>query len=217
MNCGLSAAQGISHVSSGNKLLAFVGDSTFFHSGIQSLHNAVINNADVLLVILDNGWVAMTGHQRSPTTALDVKGNAVQAIDFKNFLKALGVRRVRLVDVFDVARLRSVVAEELKRDGVRVIIARGECALQTRRRERYLPARHEAFYSIAPERCQRCGLCYKEFGCPAIMESCEEVEPYYYIDEATCVRCGACKTVCPNSAILVSRLAPARTGVNEIA
>jgi indolepyruvate ferredoxin oxidoreductase alpha subunit len=211
MNCGLSAAQGISHVSNGKKLLAFVGDSTFFHSGIQSLHNAVLNKADVLLVILDNGWISMTGHQKSPTTLFDIKGNSLEATDLKALLKALGTPRVRLVDVFDVGRLRSVISEELKKDGVRVVIARGECALQSQRRVRYCPEKYSTFYSISRERCQRCGVCYKQFGCPAIVESLEETEPYYYIDESVCARCGACKTVCPNSAIVSSRLFPMKT------
>lgn len=210
MNCGLSAAQGISHMSKEKKLLAFVGDSTFFHSGIQSLHNAVMNKADVLLVILDNQWIAMTGHQRSPTTSRDIQGRTTDAIDLKALVKVLGVDRVRVVDVFDVGRLRGVIVDELKKDGVRVVVARGECALQSQRRGRYLSESADIFYSIIPERCQRCGVCYKNFGCPAIMESCGADVPYYYINESTCVRCGACKTVCPNSAIVMCRLAPAR-------
>lgn len=214
MNCGLSAAQGISHVSNTRTpLVAFVGDSTFFHSGLQSLHNAVVNNADVMLVVLDNRWIAMTGHQRSPTTEHDVKGNPMQAVDLKALLKTLGVPRVRIVDVFDVGRLRSVVFEELKRKGPRVIVARGECALQTHRRERYVPGGASRFYSIVRERCQRCGICYKDFGCPAIVEYSDEAGPYYCINESSCVRCGACKTVCPNSAIVSSRLTPAQAHV----
>ncbi len=209
MNCGLSAAQGISHVSERkNPIVTFVGDSTFFHSGIQSLQNAVANNADALLVILDNRWVAMTGHQRSPTTATDVKGQPLEAIDLKAFLKSLGARRVRVVDVFDVARLRSVISDELKREGLRVVIARGECALQFHRRDRYVEPQFADAYSIVKERCQRCGVCYKEFGCPAIMETDDGEGEYYYIDEEVCVRCGACKTVCPNSAIVHSRVRP---------
>ncbi|UCD56858.1 MAG: 4Fe-4S binding protein [Candidatus Hydrogenedentota bacterium] len=208
MNCGLSAAQGISHVSDGESIVTFVGDSTFFHSGIQSLQNAIANKANALLIILDNRWIAMTGHQRSPTTSSDVKGNPLEAIDLKALLKSLGARRVRTVDVFDVPRLRSVVADELRRSGLSVIIARGECALQMHRRGKYVPPRFDEFYSIVRERCQRCGVCYKEFGCPAIMETADEGGEYYYIAEEACVRCGACKSVCPNSAIVLSRIAP---------
>ncbi len=208
MNCGLSAAQGISHVSKGKPLVTFVGDSTFFHSGIQSLQNAVSSGADALLVVLDNRWIAMTGHQRSPTTSKDVRGQPVDEIDLKALLKSLGARRVRTVDVFDVARLRSVIADELKRDGLRVIIARGECSLQSHRREKYIPPEYGESYSIVRERCQRCGACYKEFGCPAILEAADEEGEYYYIDEELCVRCGACKSVCPNSAIVLSRIRP---------
>lgn len=206
MNCGLSAAQGMAHVSAGKPLIAFVGDSTFFHSGLQALQNAIASDADVLLIILDNRWVAMTGHQMSPTTSLDLKGNSVQAIDLKALLQTLGAQRARLVDVFDVARTRAVIHDELRRKGLRVIVARGECALQFHRRERSVPPRFDDFYSIVRERCQRCGVCYKEFGCPAIMEASDEEGEYYYIDEELCVRCGACRTVCPNSAIAMSRL-----------
>jgi len=213
MNCGLSAAQGISQVSDDDKpIVTFVGDSTFFHSGIQSLQNAVANDADVLLMILDNRWVAMTGHQRSPTTVTDVRGEPVEAIDLKNLLKSLGARRVRMVDVFDVARLRSVVSDELKRTGLRIVIARGECSLQSNRRDRYVPPRFEEAYSIIRERCQRCGACYKDFGCPAIMEAADEADEFYYIDEEVCVRCGACRTVCPNSAIVYTRVTPREKG-----
>jgi indolepyruvate ferredoxin oxidoreductase alpha subunit len=209
MNCGLSAAQGISQVSKASKpIITFVGDSTFFHSGIQSLQNAVANNADAILVILDNRWVAMTGHQVSPTTSTDVRGQPLDAIDLKALLRSLGARRVRMVDVFDVARLRSVVSDELNRSGLRIIIARGECALQSNRRDRYVPPKYDDAFSLVRERCQRCGACYKEFGCPAIIETADEAGEYYYIDEEVCVRCGACKSVCPNSAIVHSRIAP---------
>ncbi len=209
MNCGLSAAQGMSQVRKDEKpIVTFVGDSTFFHSGIQSLQNAIVNNTDAILVILDNRWVAMTGHQVSPTTAIDVRGRPLDAIDLKALLKSLGARRVRTVDVFDVARLRSVISDELKRSGLRIIIARGECALQSNRRDRYVPPKYDDAFHLVRERCQRCGACYKEFGCPAIIEATDEAGDYYYIDEEVCVRCGACKTVCPNSAIAHSQIAP---------
>ncbi|NQU08585.1 MAG: 4Fe-4S binding protein, partial [Candidatus Abyssubacteria bacterium] len=92
-----------------------------------------------------------------------------------------------------------------------IVIARGECSLQSNRRSRYVPPRFDDSYSIIRERCQRCGLCYKDFGCPAIIETGDEEGEFYYIDEETCVRCGACKTVCPNSAIVHSRIRPAGT------
>jgi indolepyruvate ferredoxin oxidoreductase alpha subunit len=211
MNCGLSAAQGMSQVSESDKpIVTFVGDSTFFHSGIQSLQNAIAHDADAILIILDNRWVAMTGHQQSPTTAMDVMGKPLDSIDLKTLLKSLGARRVRTVDVFDVARTTAVVSEELGRSGLRIIIARGECSLQSSRRDRNVPPSYDDSFSLIRERCQRCGVCYKEFGCPAIMETFEpgQDEGYYYIDDETCVRCGACKSVCPNSAIVHSRLSP---------
>jgi indolepyruvate ferredoxin oxidoreductase alpha subunit len=213
MNCGTGSGQGVARVSE-QRVVALVGDSTFFHSGIPSLLNAVQNGADLLLLVLDNRWVAMTGHQPSPTTESLVDGSPRAAVDLVGLLKSLGVRWVRRGDPFNVPAFENLLRDGLKESGVRVVVAEGECALQAERREKRRPARFEEYIDVEPERCQRCHRCYRELACPAIRElpgDGPEQSPVYAVDEALCQRCGVCEPICPNSAIVRTRIA--RRGV----
>ncbi len=204
MNCGVGSGQAIARVSD-EPVVALVGDSTFFHSGVPTLLNAVQNGADLLLLILDNRWVAMTGHQPSPTTDLLVDGTRRRAVDLVGFVKALGVGWVRRADPFRVRALEDLIRDGLGREGVRVIVVEGECALQTERRSKRLPSPEEEWVDLDPERCQRCHRCYRDLACPAIREVGGD-EPWYEIDPALCQRCGVCEAICPNSAITRTRV-----------
>ena len=131
MNCGVGIGQGMLSTLEGEDMLAYVGDSTFFHSGIQGLINAVQQDANMVLVILDNKWVAMTGHQPSPTTDTAVDGTKLNPVDIKGLLKSIGVKYVRTVDPFNIKATTSAIKDALrKKEGVRVIISEAECALQ---------------------------------------------------------------------------------------
>lgn len=211
MNGGSGSGQGIARVD-GRTVVALVGDSTFFHSGMPSLLNAVQNGADLLLLLLDNRWVAMTGHQPSPTTDRLADGTPRDAVDVVAVVKALGVPWVRKGDAFNPVTLENLVREGLKEKGVRVLVVEGECALPAERRAKVLPPAFEEYVELDADRCQRCHRCYREVACPAIREVEEAgTEPRYVIDEALCRRCGVCEGVCPNSAIYRTRLAR-RTG-----
>jgi len=202
MNCGLATSQGVSKVVRDQRVITIVGDSTFFHSGVPALVNAVQQGAEVLLLFLDNKWIAMTGHQPSPTTDLSVDGEKMPGIKVAELLRTLGVKYVRTIDPFNVRAMMDGILEALEVPGFKVIIAERECSLQSERRRRRLKPEGEVYYDIDPERCQRCGECYREFGCPAIRSRTDEQgDEVFYIEEATCTRCGACKGVCPNSAI----------------
>ena len=180
-----------------------MGDSTFFHSGLPNLINAVEQKTDLVLVILDNKWVAMTGHQPSPTTDRTVRGERLKPVDIKALLRSIGVAFVRTVNPHNIKSSIAAVRDALEQDGgVRVIIAEEECALQFERRLRYAPPRYEVYYQIEPERCQKCHECYVQFGCPAIRRADDGPDFHYYIEEASCIRCGACHDLCLNSAIL---------------
>jgi indolepyruvate ferredoxin oxidoreductase alpha subunit len=188
-------------------VVALVGDSTFFHSGVPSLLNAVQTGANLLLLVLDNRWVAMTGHQPSPTTDVLVDGTRRDAVDLVGVLKALGVRWVRKGDPFSPTGLENLIRDGLKEKGVRVIVVEGECALQSERRRKLSPPGFEEYVDLDPERCQRCHRCYREVACPAIREvaGCEG-QAVYAVDDALCQRCGVCEAVCPNSAITRTRV-----------
>jgi indolepyruvate ferredoxin oxidoreductase alpha subunit len=201
MNCGAASGQAIAHVTD-QTVVGLVGDSTFFHSGVAPLVNAVQNEADLLLLILDNSWVSMTGHQPSPTTTRLVDGTKRNGIDLVGFVKALGVPWVRRGDPFNTLGLENLLRDALREPGVRVVVVEGECALQTDRRRKHIPPGFEEYVDLDAERCQRCHRCYRDFACPAIREvTGESPEPYYAIDEALCQRCGVCEAICPNSAI----------------
>ncbi len=203
MNCGTGIAQGVVHKTEGEEVIAYVGDSTFFHSGIQNIINAVQEGTSMVLVILDNQWVAMTGHQASPTTEYSLQGSRMRPVDLTGLLRSIGVSYIRTINPHQTGAATAAVREALDRgEGVRVIIAREECALQSVRREKYSPRQYDLYFQIDPERCQKCHRCYVDFGCPAIRKEATETDYIYYIEEAACIRCGACHTLCPNSAII---------------
>jgi indolepyruvate ferredoxin oxidoreductase alpha subunit len=211
MNAGLGIGQAISIFDKKKKVIALVGDSTFYHSGIPVLLNAVQNGADILYIILDNSWTAMTGHQKTPSTQKDIDGKpSPNALNLKDLVKSLGVSYVKSLDPNSVKRFASQIKSALKEPGVKVLIAKRECILQEARRNKTLnksgagfAETGESLYEIQKSRCVKCNECFVELACPAIiLKRDEETDSdYYYIDTASCVRCGVCYEVCPNSAI----------------
>ena len=203
MNCGVGIGQGILQKIEGEDMLAYVGDSTFFHSGLPNLINAVEQGVNMVLVILDNKWVAMTGHQPSPTTVSTTRGEKLKPVDIKGLLKSIGVQYIRTVNPHNIKASIVAIKDAIRaKDGVRVVIADQECALQQERRAKLYPTEYDVYYQIDPERCQKCNECYVEFGCPAIRRVDVDDDFHYYIEEAACIHCGACHDLCLNSAIL---------------
>lgn len=203
MNCGVGIAQGMLQKLDGDAVLAYVGDSTLFHSGLPNLINAVEQHANLVLVILDNKWVAMTGHQPTPTTDQTVTGEPCKPIDLKGLLRSIGISYIRTINPHNIKASIVTIKDALRiEEGVRVIIADQECALQQERRGKLTPSTYEVYYQIDPERCQKCNECYVEYGCPAIRKVEQGTDFYYYIEEVACTRCGACHDLCLNSAIV---------------
>jgi TPP-dependent indolepyruvate ferredoxin oxidoreductase alpha subunit len=211
MNAGLGIGQAISIFDKKKKVIALVGDSTFYHSGIPVLLNAVQNGADILYIILDNSWTAMTGHQRTPSTQKDIDGKtSTNVLNLKELIKSLGVSYVKSLDPNSVKRFASQIKSALKEPGVKVLIAKRECILQEIRRNKILNKNGaglgetgETLYEIQKSRCVKCNECFVELACPAIILKKDEETggDYYYIDPSSCVKCGVCYEVCPNSAI----------------
>ncbi len=211
MNAGLEIGQAISIFDKNKKVIALVGDSTFYHSGVPALLNAVQNGADILYIILDNSWTAMTGHQKTPSTQKDIDGKPSQnPLNLKDLVKSLGVSYVKTIDPNSVKRFAALIKGALKESGVKVLIAKRECVLQEIRRNKSLNKNGgrstetgESLYEIQKSRCVKCNECFVELACPAIILKKDEdkVSDYYYIDPASCVKCGVCYAVCPNSAI----------------
>ncbi len=207
MSSGLGIGQGISHRDD-RPVFTFIGDSTFFHTGMQALLNAVYTQANITLIIMDNRWTAMTGHQPLPHTGINSIGEPFDPIKIADICRAFGVKFIRVVDAYNIKTLQTVFRQCLKVKGPKVVISERECNIQTDRRERRDAARGiikplQSYYRIIPERCQQCDECLLIFGCVAIRVGFDEKgEKYYYIEDAKCTNCGVCKEVCPNSAIV---------------
>ena len=174
------------------KTVAVIGDSTFIHSGITNIINAVYNKGTSTTIILDNSITGMTGHQDNPSTGKRITGEATAKLDLEKLCEAIGVQSVRVVDAYDLEAVEKVVREETAREAVSVIIARRPCALLTKS---YPPA-----YSIDPDKCVKCRACLR-IGCPAI----EFIGGKVRINKELCVGCGVCKGLCRFGAIKEGR------------
>ena len=170
------------------KLVAVIGDSTFFHSGITGLIDMFYNGGTSTVVILDNATTGMTGHQDHPATGKNAKGDIACTVDIVKLVEAVGVKHVRVVDPFDLPALEQALKEETQREELSVIITRRPCVLLDKKY--VLPA-----YTIT-DKCKNCGVCLK-LGCPAIRKTEEGMT----IDDTLCTGCGLCPGVCKFGAI----------------
>jgi indolepyruvate ferredoxin oxidoreductase alpha subunit len=175
-------------------VIAFIGDSTFFHAGIPGLINAVHHGHKFLLMILDNRTTAMTGHQPHPGSAVGPSCCDITAVSIEDIVKGCGVKWLRIVDPYDVKTTTETVKEGVAQEGVSVIIARRECILLARRDRTGAGARKP---HIDQTTCTRCRTCVDKFQCPAI----SSIDKVQNIDETLCAGCGVCTQVCPSRAI----------------
>ncbi len=178
------------------KLVAVLGDSTFFHSGITGLANAVYNKGNLNLLILDNFTTAMTGHQPHPGTGKLAKGEPGKRIPPEDIAKGCGVEMVRIINPNDLKATEEAIKEALSFDGVAVLIFRRPCALLVKPRPPY---------RVNPDSCNGCRLCLR-IGCPAISLIFPEdrEKPLALVDEALCVGCGLCVQLCQRDAIKIA-------------
>ena len=166
------------------KTVAVIGDSTFIHSGVTGLINIACNESDATVVILDNSITGMTGHQQNPTTGYNLKGDPCTKIDLETLCRAVGIRRVRVVDPYDMEACETALKEELAVKEPSVIISRRPCALL-----KYV--KHPGPICADPEKCKGCKACMS-IGCPAISMADGKVK----IDATLCVGCGVCRQLC---------------------
>ena len=170
--------------------VAVIGDSTFLHTGVNSLINMVYNKATGTVVILDNRTTGMTGHQQHAATGKTLKGEDTYAIDLATLCKAIGVPNVIEIDAFDVEGLKKTFKEVVNGDTLTVVIAKAPCAL--------LKGQKFPYKCVAvSEKCKKCGMCLK-IGCPAITKLSDGT---IKIDETMCNGCGLCKSYCKFGAI----------------
>ncbi len=173
------------------KIVAVIGDSTFFHSGITPLIDMVYNKGVGTVIILDNSTTAMTGHQDHPGTGRTAKGEEGVKISIESLVRGIGVKNVFVVDPYDVKNLKEVINREIHRNEPSVIITNRPCALHKEFKGiQFSPVR------VNPELCTSCQICIR-LGCPSISMR----DGKALIDEITCTGCGVCLELCPPKAI----------------
>ncbi|RVU54246.1 indolepyruvate ferredoxin oxidoreductase subunit alpha [Anaerosphaera multitolerans] len=170
--------------------VAVIGDSTFLHTGINSLMNMVYNKSKGTVLILDNSITAMTGHQENPATGKTLMGEDVSPIDIKKICEAMGINRVKEISSFDLEGLTKTFKEELSSNELSVIIAKAPCVLL-----KGVAIKNQ--YVVNKEKCRKCGLCMKP-GCPALTK---DEDGSTKINDTMCNGCGLCFRLCPFDAI----------------
>ena len=188
MGASISGLHGFNKAA-GGRTVAVIGDSTFMHSGVTGLINTAYNESNSTVIILDNSITGMTGHQQNPTTGFNLKGDPCTKIDLEALCRAIGIRRVRVVDPYDLAACDAAVKEELEADEPSVIISRRPCALL-----KYV--KHPGPIAADPDKCVGCKSCMK-IGCPAI----SMVDGRAKIDNTLCTGCGVCTQLCKLNAL----------------
>ena len=192
MGASVSGLHGFSKSQQGamdSSTVAVIGDSTFMHSGITGLVNMAYNESNATVIIVDNSITGMTGHQQNPTTGFNLKGDPCAKIDLETLCHAVGIRRVRVIDPYNLQECDAVIKEELAANEPSVIISRRPCALL-----KYV--KHNKPLSVNADKCVGCKACMK-IGCPAI----SIVDGKAKVDETLCVGCGVCEQLCKFDAL----------------
>lgn len=188
MGAGLGIAQGVGHIEPDTSCFAFVGDSTFFAAAIPGVVNAVYNQAEMTLVVLDNSTTAMTGHQPHPGTGHTMMGEVVAKVNIEAVLQGIGVTAVETVNPLDLAKSIEVVRKMAGLPGVKAIIFKYPCIAITK---------PEGKMAVDIDKCVGCRKCIREIGCPGLIIKDGQVT----IDESLCTGCGLCSQICPFEAI----------------
>ncbi|MEZ3428989.1 MAG: indolepyruvate ferredoxin oxidoreductase subunit alpha [Lachnospiraceae bacterium] len=188
MGAGITMAQGFHWTDPDGVCFAFVGDSTFFASGMTGVVNAICNEADMILCVLDNSTTAMTGHQPHPGTGRNMMGNAVDKVSIVKVLEGMGVKKIEVVDPLDLASAVRAVKECAALPGVKAILFQSPCIAISKPAEKMKIS----------DKCIQCKKCIREIGCPALII----VDGKVTIDKGLCTGCGLCSSICPTSAIV---------------
>lgn len=184
---GMEKARGKDYI---KNWVAVIGDSTFMHTGVNSLMNMVYNQGTGTVMILDNSTTGMTGHQDHAATGKTLQGDIVPAISIYNLCRSMGIEKVVEVDAFDIGTLETTVKECVSSDELCVIITKSPCVMLNQK-----PVTHRC--ASDPEKCKKCGMCLKP-GCPAITK---REDGTVAIDDTLCNGCDLCKSLCKFGAI----------------
>lgn len=194
MGADVTMAQGLHRIEPDTLHFSFIGDSTFFASGITGVVNAVYNQTDIILMVLDNSTTAMTGHQPHPGTGTTMMGEVAQKVSIEKILQAIGVSYIETVNPLELEHTVETIREAATKSGVRAIICKAPCIAVMK---------PSASFYVDNQLCIGCKKCIRELGCPAIVTQAvgENAAPVIEIEPSLCYGCNLCTQVCPVGAI----------------
>ena len=200
MGASIGMASGFSHTGIKRPIVAIIGDSTFWHSGLPGLANAVYNNANITVLIVDNKTTAMTGQQENPSTGITALGKKTTPLSIERVCEAMNVPTI-VIDPWETEKSQKLMREHIANHpgGPKVIISRRDCIADALRRTKELEP-----LTVDQDLCVGCGVCVDQLGCPAIIykpESLDEKHPKPVIDANLCSSCTVCLQICPVDAI----------------
>ncbi len=190
MGASISMGCGISRFEKEKKVVAVIGDSTFFHTGIQPLIDAYLSGTNLTVIVLDNSITAMTGGQPNPSSGFSINGNPTARINIAKIARAIGIKHVFEVDQFKYSETKKIIEREINHNGLSVIVTKRPCAL--------MPKKIKSSPLAINDKCINCKRCLR-IGCSAIKQG--ETRPR--IDTSMCTGCGVCKEVCPIDGAIV--------------
>lgn len=196
MGGGAGAAGGFAQAT-GQKPIAFIGDSTFFHAGVQPLTSALFNHHEIVMVILDNRTTAMTGHQPNPGTGRHFGGIDTDAVDIEKLVRGIGIQFVETIDPYNIPECTKVMKAAIDFKGVAVVISKEPCPLLLKKNKTL----GKATAKVDAEKCVQCYNCLRTVACPALIKK----DGYVEVDPTQCIGCGMCASVCPTKCIEVIR------------
>ena len=198
MGASISMASGLFHAGVVGPHVAVIGDSTFLHNGIQPLINAVHNEANITVMILDNGWTGMTGHQPNPNTGINAMGKKAPKVSIDEIVKACGVKHLTVVDPYNVDETINALLNAFNSNSTSVVISRQPCPVQEARIHRKNGEdTAKRRFLVDSDQCIGCLKCVNELGCPALDVKGGKI----MINDSHCIGCGVCSIVCPMGAI----------------
>jgi len=197
MGASTATASGLALLNQERKVVAFLGDSTFFHAGIPGIINAVFNKHNLTLVIMENGTTAMTGHQEHPATGKNFNGPTT-AIPLRRVLESLGIANIREIDAYSQKKLTAMVQEAINEDGFKVIIAKHPCMLKYTREQKRQGTWKGLLVNVNQEKCRKIHECVSVFACPSYQIAADGTVK---VSEDLCIGDGSCLQTCPATAI----------------
>ncbi|MBA7583850.1 hypothetical protein ES708_25800 [subsurface metagenome] len=198
MGASIGLAQGFKWTGIKKPVIATIGDSTFFHAGIPPLINAVYQKVPLTVIILDNGWTAMTGFEENPGT-INLDGSSTKRVDIVEICRGCGIEDIKIIDPYQSKKAIEAIMKAMEYPGVSVVVFRRECALQSKRRKVKFPLR-----KVNIDKCIGCRICLSSLACPAMIFHPKDANSKAYMEiTSACFGCGLCEFTCPEGAIEV--------------